>query len=836
MDKNPQKILPALFFLSGSSALMFEVIWQRYMVLAFGASAPAITAILTAFLCGIAFGSWAGGKIVKRVKNVIRLYGFVELWIFISAVSVPWLLNIADIFQLKIFHALPSESFNFFALRFVLAIAVVLPATLGMGATIPIMNRIIFNRYRITGLSVSLAYGMNTIGSVVGCLLAGFILIRHFGLLQSTFIAGSFNVIIFLIIFFVLEETIPVDDEKLSAKPEAANLKTWESGHPYGKLMIGLYAAGGFLALGYEVLWFRLLGIFTSNSIITFTVGLAVYLLGFSSGSLFVYPALVRHISPKRIFFLSNWGAGAASIGLIPFYYIISHYYETAAFLQNFGHRSNTFPLLVVKETVVAVILMMIPAILMGLAYPAVCHATIRKDEEIGDKSGCIYFLGSLGAALGAVTVGQWIIPRLNLMGTVAFLSTASLGIGLITLMFEEKPLRIRKPLLAGCSLALMVIVLYYGAFGRPIIKEGRLVKEERHWIFKDQKPGETISLIRYRSGPSGTISVLHGEGVPDGPVRMIYVDGQPIAATETWMKTDAKLLAHIPLMLHPNPKRAITVGYGTGITSWSMMQYGVETDCVEIEPEVYRSTHLFADHNHYVDRLSGFRIIINDARNYFRLTDKKYDIISTDVTNLNYKNNSSLYTKEYFKILKSRLTENGIVSAWVPMGGISNFDYKILLKTFQSVFSHSSVWFAGQKETSYYSILVGTPKVLAIDYARLKNLFKQEALNKDLEEAQILDPLKLLSLFLIDEDGIRRYAGDVPVHTDDRPVLEFYPLNHFNQEVYLGEIYYHILDDPVKYILNLNDKDRDVMENFLAGEGVLCNRSGECKNIDELN
>lgn len=829
MKKPSLHIFQIFFLLSGMSALIFEVIWQRSMILAFGASAPAITAILTAVLCGIAFGSLAGGKIVKKYNNLFELYAYVQLWIFVWGTSVPLLLRFADAFQLVISNMLPQGGVSFFAVRFIMAISVVLPATLGMGATLPIMNRIIFNDNKVAGSSIALAYGMNTLGSVLGCLFAGLVLIPNFGILRTSFIAGSLNLVIFILILYVLKPKSLIEDEGLHKKININKQNVAKDKHPYSKLMIILYALGGFLSLGYEITWFRLLGIFGENNIITFTVGLAVYLLGFSLGSLFLYPKFLQRFSAFRIFFLSNWGVGAVVIFLLPFYYIFPDL-NTPEFFQKFEYFNNVFPVFVAKETVTAIVLMLLPTMFMGLSYPSVCHIAIGEKDELGQKSGFIYFLGTIGASLGALVVGQGLIPRLNLMGTIAFLCTASLIISLIVLCFETKRFYFKWDFFMKCSLLLILTVLCYGRFGYPFIKMGKLQKKGDCWVYKNQLRGVDISLISYKTGPSGTVSVQHAEGIEEGPVRMLLVDGQPVASTERWSQLDAKVLAHIPLMLHPDPRNAITVGYGAGVTSWSMTQYGIDTDCVEIEPEVYRATNLFSDHNHFVDKLPNFHIIIDDARNYFHLTSKKYDVISTDVTNLNYKNNSSLYTRDYFEILRSKLAENGIASAWVPMGGVSSYDFKILLKTFQDVFPHTSVWFIGKSSTSYFAVLVGTPNVLSINYGQVKSLFKRDALNKDLKEVGVLDPLRLLSFLLLDEVAVKEYTKGYPFHTDDFPILEFHPMTDFMPMVDLDEIYQHIDFNPLKYITNLRPEEKNILERFFAGEEVMCNDSGECK------
>jgi len=288
--------------------------------------------------------------------------------------------------------------------------------------------------------------------------------------------------------------------------------------------------------------------------------------------------------------------------------------------------------------------------------------------------------------------------------------------------------------------------------------------------------PSEKI--MRYRAGRSGTILVCqnteHGS-------RTICVDDQPVAATSSGNLVDSKMLAHLPLLLHPHPKTALTVGYGSGGTSWSMVQHGIEVECVEIEAEVPKSSNLFLTQNYNVLNEPNFLLTINDARNHLHTTQKKYDVISTDVTNLQYKQNGSLYTKEYFELMKRHLTVDGIACAWIPITGISEQEFKTLLRTWSEVYTHSSLWFMNHTYTNF-AILIATPNPLSIDMDRIQEGFSDPKIKDDLQKIRVNHPYQFVHFLLMGEDGIRQFTDQAPIHTDDHPVLEFYSVLSFYQ------------------------------------------------------
>lgn len=760
----------ALFFLSGVSALAYETLWQRQMLLVFGASAPATTAVLTSFFCGIAFGSLIGGRILRRYANALKFYAAVELWIGVCALLMPFLLRGVEGFYVAISQYGNAESQDatpFFLARFFMAVVVVLPATLGMGATIPAMNRILDEmKKQSIGASVGLAYGTNTLGAVVGGLLTGFLLIKSFGVQNSLYFAFCVNAAVFLGALF-LSRIFPFTTPAHAVK-KLPKLYFW---------LAAIYFGSGFLALGLEILWLRVLGILATNGIYTFVLAITVYLLGFSLGSLFLFKRLARRLSALQIFFVANFGVGTSALACISFAYfwppIIRHQFLQIMVENGALHLGH----LTFSEAVYAFSLMFLPALFMGLAYPAVCQKLIEDRENVAELSGLIYFIGNLGAMLGIFLTGLLIIPALGLNATLGTFCVASVLFALLTVLIYPDTFRARKHYAhAGGGLILALSVAYVVA-APPILRFGNADYDPQREGWRQRPMRGDVQerqILRYKAGASATIIVKgEGPGKQSDFVRALYVDDQQVAATSLPMVIDAKMLAHIPLLLHPNPSRALTVGFGSGGTSYSMTTHGVATFAVEIEPEVIRSAQYFLDQNHNVTGSRRFRLILNDARDHLHTTKRKYDVISTDVTNLQYKQNASLYSREYFRLMKQSLDEGGIACAWIPLRGIYEDELQILMRTFRDVFPYASLWYMDHAEMSF-AILVGTPGPVRFDVKRFKEAFALPEVRRDLMQVGIEDAYQIMSFMYLDHEGYRKYAGTGPLHTDDRPTLEF--------------------------------------------------------------
>jgi spermidine synthase len=757
------------------------------MVLVFGASAPATAAILMAFFIGAAVGSLLGGRLLRAFRNPLACYAIVELWIGIMSLTVPALVHHLPVL-LKAFGDPAAMSFQPYLVRLILAMSIVLPATAGMGATIPIMNALVHRFLRNIGKSTALAYGVNTLGAVVGCLVGGFLLVQHWGVQNSLYFAALLNAVVVVSALIMWWKTAGQEhlEPELESEPPLAS-EPENSTAVASRLLPALYFVTGFLALGYEILWLRILSIYTATSTTTFALVLATYLFGFSLGSVLLFPVLARQLSATRIFRISS-----AVVGIIVFVstWYIYQFPEIRQALSFPGGKKEALSWwrMTYVEMVMVAILVFTPTVFMGLAYPAICQALISKGRELGQKSGKYYFIGSLASAVGVGMTSLWIIPHLGLVGTLAFYCSMSLLVALIAhLRLEAQPV---SRLGLAAYLLLLAGMVGYGFWGVPFVSDGRLQPDELTWSYRPSGPlwhhSRAIfhsKILSYEAGATATV-IVKQERLREArskEFRGLYIDDHHVASTRFHSVIDAKMLAHLPLMLHPNPSRALTVGFGSGGTSWSMCLHDISTTAVEIEPAVIRTAPYFSSQNGDVLDNPHFSLVLNDARNHLLMTDVQYDVIATDVTNLQYRQNSSLYTVEYFELMKARLSVEGVACAWIPMMSVSDESFAILLRSFQEVFPHASFWYMDYSHTRF-ALLIGTPGPIRFDMNRLREMAANPAIQDDLRAIEVNNPLHLPFCLYLDESDYREFVGPGLLHTDDFPHLEFSSaVSHYN-------------------------------------------------------
>jgi spermidine synthase len=313
----------------------------------------------------------------------------------------------------------------------------------------------------------------------------------------------------------------------------------------------------------------------------------------------------------------------------------------------------------------------------------------------------------------------------------------------------------------------------------------------------------EGFDVIYYAEGMSGTVTA-----VERGNYRGLFVDGQNVSGTDPVLLADSKMLAHVPLLLAEEPNTALTVGYGTGTTSGSMLLHDVEVYAVEIEEKIIEAAPLFSKVNYdsYAD--PGLEIVLDDARNYIANTDEEFSVIVTDVTNLKYKRNPYLYTQEYFEIMRGALSEDGVAAAWLPVGGLSFKDLRTLIATFDNIFPHTTAWYFTQFPT-HFIVLMGTPTPTQANLAELEE--KMAKVEGDLRSLRVDNVYELASMLLLGESDIDALVDGAPIHTDNRPILE-----------YSDMALYNVVDVAPNLGRLIEFQQEDLLAYFDGGEGQL--------------
>jgi spermidine synthase len=751
----------ALFFFSGAVGLIYEVVWNRMLTLVFGSTVFAATTVLATFMAGMALGSYYLGRYADKHKNSLKIYAYLEIGIGIYAVILPFILSGIEFIYVFLHHALNANFYLLSIAKFILCFIVLVIPTALMGGTLPVMSKALTSKTNRIGWTVGALYSVNTFGAVIGCFLAGFFLVHAMGVLLTTYLSAVLNIIIALIILLVFLRRDSSADEEKSGSKEKEYTKNEAQILPKnaGRIALIVFGISGFCALAYEVLWTRVLVLFLGSTGYAFATMLSTFLCGIAIGSI-----LMARFADKRKDLLTTLGIvqiviALSAILLIPVY---SKLYDVGMTFTGSGWL-NFF----LSRYALSFLVMLIPTIFMGATFPLVIKIYANNLNQLGKSIGNVYSINTLGGILGSFFAGFVFIPLIGIQRSVLLMSFLSVAGGIIALALCIKYWRSKNNKLAVTShivyIAIAVLVVIFASFvidtGQPLTKYTA--------VFKG--PGESNKLLFYKEGIDTSVTVV--EDV-DG-IRRAFVDTNQAVEDSRWVLPSYSIIGHLPALLHPNPKEALVLSSGMGVTSWAISRHGVNVDTVEISSGIKEADQFFTKVNHNVLSDPLVKLTIDDGRNYILTTSKKYDIITTDIIHPFVNTNSAgFYTRNFYELCKKRLTDNGIMCQWVPLYRLPEEQFKTIIRTFKASFPHTTMWF---KYTPDFVILIGTPNELRIDFQDFNRRMEKPAVKADLELVNMSDPFALLDSFWMDERTIDAYVLSGSINTDNRPLLEFF-------------------------------------------------------------
>jgi len=750
-------IILFIFLLSGLAGLTYELTWVKTLSLIFGVSSQAITAVLAAFMGGLALGSLILGRRADRSRSPLRLYAVLEVGIGVSALLLPYLFSVINHLYVLMAQTFPSHSWLFTTTRFLLCFAALLVPTTLMGGTLPAISRFLVIRFDRVGRGVGLLYGANTVGGILGCLATGFLLLRFLGAHATTLVAVGMNLTAALVAFRIAAHygrARPVPVTTTRQPPQQQNAASQSApprrsaagaGHrTLGAFVLVSFGVAGATSLAYEVLWTRVLIYFVGISIYSFTIILATFLTGLALGSFCFAP-----IADRRKDLLIVFGLLELAIGLCAVYLL-----QTTGMALLFQVAYFPWIRLFAGDLAKTSLLILVPTFLMGAVFPIVTKLYTPSVSRLGGSLGNLYAANTIGGVAGSLLAGFVLLPTLGAQKSIILVAGINLVLGVLALLLSPTRTRLRQ-----WALGVAIPALLVGGFLSARIKPTVTYCDDF------QKEGLN-KLLYYHEGAEASLAVLGGSFDEKG----LNINGETTAYTNCADITVHKMLGHIPVLLAKDPHSALIIGFGLGSTAWSVAQYPLQRiDCVELVPEEIETARYFLPENGGVLDDPRFRFIIGDGRNYLLTSRSKYDVISINA--IHPAVSPYLYTAEFYRLCKSRLSKDGIMCAWIP----TNTDYyATLLNTFQSVFPHASVWFCNDSHT----VLVGTPQPLKVDFSRWQARMRQPAVRDNLAEVWFDDPVHLLSTLILDEHGIQTLCKQASVNTDDLPCVQFATLH----------------------------------------------------------
>ena len=801
MRSSAARAYAVLFFLSGATGLVYELLWVRLLYQAFGSTIQSVTTVVAAYMGGLGLGAWLFGRYADRHPKPGALYGRLEIAIGAFGLVSPLVLALAHQVYLGTAGAFRLSGAASVGVRFGLAAVVLLIPTTLMGGTLPVLTRAFMGRDRNElRRSLGLLYGVNTLGAMVGTALAGFFLVEYLGIRASLWGTAAVNVALGTLALWLQPRAFARGQTELggaSSVPDPGREPGADPGREPGKpprsdplhrpalVLLGITA---FASLLDEIAWTRVLVMVVGGSTYAFTLVLLVFLLGIGLGSGIVARrgAVRRAVAADAALAQGITGAGAALLLLffsaLPLY-VISVFGHVA-----FGAVTR---LLLLGVAVGAVVL--IPAIGMGLTFPLLTDLAAPQDGARGADVGTAYALNTLGGIAGAVLTGFVLVVVLGTETTlriglvingVAALALAALAArGVADRSAEQRALRLR--VLGAGALASVTLGVAVGASGwstrlidlGPTIYGRELMDAGARRAFLEHRGARQLA---FREGWNATVSVwetLSG--------RTLHVNGKVDASDRGDMNTQI-MLGLAPAAARPHAASALVIGFGSGVTTHVLAAVpGMRrVRVVEIEPAVLGMSRYFTGVNDSVLARPVVSAVVDDARSALQLQRDRFDVIVSEPSNPWVAGVATLYTPEFFRIVRARLAEDGVFCQWVQLYQLSLPIVAGIVGNLRAVFPHVEVWFS----TGLDVMVLASGRPLHYERAWLDRLLAPSTPIGQLSSEWLgIDSTgDYFGRRLLGDIGVARLTdGATLVHRDDRPQLEFVAARRFLDPVW---------------------------------------------------
>lgn len=764
--------LYALFFVSGATSLVYQVLWARELHLVFGTSTFAVATVLAAFMAGLGIGGLAIERVVEKLERPLRLYGQLELFIGCWALLFPVLVGALDPAQTWLWSVLQPSPLQMAGLQLLLMGSIILPPTIAMGATLPLLVRTVSARPAEAGEAVGTLYAVNTAGALTGAALAGFVLLPQLGLALSTFVSAVANLMLGGTAV-TLSRQLPA--APLRTEPVELNASQRIVRAQLDRAMVMVMFTAGVGALICEVAWTRLLSLVLGPSVYAFTAMLLAYLggiaLGGRLGGVFgdrwrrwegVTGVLGGLALLQVSVALSTWGL-MWLYSELPWVFLLS-------FRVLDGAESGR--LLWLGSVALSALVMTPPAVFMGMSFPVAARVVMSRESGTSAPVGRLYAANTFGGVVGALVGGFWLLPGPGLQ--TAILVAVALFIANAVGMWAWLAARDRQ---ARAAVVLGVLLGPTLVVARPdwdplwmtsgvYQYAGELGDATRSSLHAFAVDG--FELLLYEEGLATVVTVARNT---ETGVRWLANNGKVDASSAGDMPTQA-LCALLPWAAARDPEEALVIGLASGVTAGALVPTDAQRiDVVELEPAITDAARYFADVNNGVLDDPRTRLFANDGRHHVKLSPPgAYDVIVSEPSNPWITGVSNLFTREFWQEGSRRLGAGGVWSQWVQLYGLEPPEVRSLLGTFVESFAHVQVWSPPGKADL---ILLASHSPLPAPEQTVARLYGDERLALELAKLDYPEPTDLLSLYLTDRDGLVEVTEGYTPNTDDNMRIE---------------------------------------------------------------
>jgi spermidine synthase len=783
MGASAVAITYCIFFLSGAAALIYEIVWSRYLSLVFGGSHLAVTTVLTVFMAGLALGSYAIGRRIDGRGRLLRLFGLLELGVGASALLFFGLMQVYPPVYVGLAGLAPDSRLYLTTIRILFAvIALVVPTTL-MGGTLPVLTAFTARLLQGAGIRLSFLYGCNTIGAVCGAAATGFVMLRSFSMARTLATAMAISLTVGCAALLLQRFVADHGGDGPSAAGQAVPEEFPAPADPFPfRLVAWGIGVSGFCAMAYEVLWNRILSIAIGASSYGFTLLLMAFLSGIGLGSAVfgIYCRLTDRGGRVR-----PPASGIALFGTVQVLIGVSALVATLQFRNLPGYVAllhdffldpksggDQFQLTQLANFVLAFSFMFVPAFFMGVAFPLAGSIHCRYRRLVGSAVGELLSFNTIGAILGAGISGYGLIYLLGIQRSLQVIILINIGYGLTVIAAGRLQRRTTRRVGALLLTTLLLPIL------AP--KSWQLWEPGLFAIYQSNKPEEygtpdeireLLANVTVRYYAEGAQSIVSSVQLAD--TQFFITNGRVEASNDAQDMQCQYVLGHLPMLLNKNPRSVFVLGTGSGMTLGAVSVHPTveKITLAEIEPGVLGVAKTFGIDNHYILNKPDprLKVVFNDGRNHLLTTRDTYDVITADPVHPWFSGAGYLYSTEYFRLAASRLNPGGIICQWLPLYELTGDDLRSVVRTIRENFAYTMIWV-----THYDAEIIASNSPIMIDEQELARRIVNRQILTDLRQVRMGSAEDFLSYFVMGSSGTQNYARGGRINTDDNLYLEF--------------------------------------------------------------
>jgi spermidine synthase len=747
-------------FFSGVSGLVYEVVWQRYLSILLGAQARATCIVLAIFLGGISLGYAIFGKWSRtKAWNQLRAYALIETLMGAWGLAFPlffhWALPLTSI----LYH---SWGVNNLLIDVITSTVLLLPPTFLMGGTLPLLTHSFSVDTKSATRTHAKIYGFNTLGACFGTLLAGYFLIPTTSLPFALQIAALINFVVAGAFLFLAHGKpanvpAPVKEGKLELSPTVIKI-------------FSVAFLSGFYTITLETIFVRLMGLSTGSSNYNFTLIVSIFILAMGSGSLLA--RRIEDAEPRRL----AWNQVAACFSLF-LLYLSANYWSYGVHLVRISLRDSpeNFYVYQAALAVVFTLCLAIPIGLAGLTMPLCFHLIKDRKDTLGSRVGQLYAVNTVGCVLGAIVGGYALLNYFNLDGLFKF----CIFLCLISAAISITTVRVRKIIIPTAGIAFLVAVLTVVS---PLFEKARFIQP-----FRQPQPISGVSYngatafgdylsrstkyIYYKDGPNTSVGV--GASIYKGRElsRSIFINGKSDGNTRGDLFTTV-MMGHFPALFAPKLDRVCVIGFGTGMTIGTFLQYDdvKQVDVVEISNTVIQAAPLFDSYDSAVTKSNRVHFHEMDAFRYLEAVDTKFDAIESEPSNPWVAGIENLYSVEFYEMAKRKLSPGGVFVQWIHTYSFNDDLFRMVLKTMTGSFPFVSVM---QMKGGDIGLLGTILPITKADMVRARERLSQNPNAKTaLSDAGIQGIEGVLALELVPPTLTKIMAEGADIHQLESPRL----------------------------------------------------------------